>query len=110
VRKKQTEELKPTIVDFATTTFTTATTEDNMKFSNLPTFPPRSGWLEMEDEDDYHVYEDIDLPPSATKLQSQKSNKIPRFEKFEMAPKPTKLLTAFRRSCSDSVSSRASRN
>ena len=69
-----------------------------MKFSNLATFPPRSGWLEMEDEDDYHVYEDIDLPPSATKLP-QKSTKM---TKFEMSPKPAKLLTAFRRSCSDS--------
>ena len=62
----------------------------------LSNFPPRTGWLEMEDEDDFHVYEDIDVPPSTTKKVSKLEKKKNNFEI------PTKLLTTFHRSCSDS--------
>lgn len=54
---------------------------------------PQHGWLEMEDEEDvYHVYEDIDLPPTPPPVKSKPLPPLP--------PQGPQLVA--QRSCSDS--------
>ena len=67
--------------------------QSNMKTEKIISAFP--GWLQMEDENDYHVYEDIDLPPSASKSKPVAAKNL---QKFAMSSKTTRLL----KSCSDS--------